>query len=881
MPLGQAFGHDYDDSRESRRCSSRSSGRSTVMSGSKPSPRLPSRFPQSTPGATAPPKQSLLRRILSFQWFPRHSHPTSQSSVNSTDFDDPAHTPRPHTSLQFTATSGSPTDDPSSTGITSSLEQRPASAFDKRIRRATIPITSAFPRNPARRAVSADFYTAPQSKAVDSLRTLASSSSSSTSPTMRPIARLATGGGPESGPVVGSAPASSSEAFHGLRSRSSLKRSPTMRLEVVAETESESAAAAEVSKMINVSNIPALPRSPPPALSSLVARDDDTFARPLITAPHTKTSAKEAALDIWTGTGKIVENEKAVAWLVQEDPYHESVLKYYMKLYDFGNMDPLQSLRTLCGNIYTRAETTQLDRFLEAFAARWCSTNPHRPFSDPDIIHSVAYSLLLLNTDLHIADLSPSQRMTRPQFVKNTLDSICQMYRKKLRRHYHARRVSANSQDLPNSSSSTNSESNKASALLSSSTTIHSLTFEVQMQMEKFISYWTGQLKEMYTSVKHSRILQPDRYSDLTALSSSSIHHPDGDGPLYSDSSLQRRTSTVRSNSRLSNFSSSSTVFNLADMFADGKNNHKHIHSLTSLRPENKLASTRSVSGTLTSLSVVSTTLLEIDQKPLSKEEGFMILQDETAALRAELEVMSKHNSFMRRLNRFKDMYVVLTSNAFNLFSLGRSAATLLHKGDEKWVYRSHSIFAIPLRYVLARLDGVDHDLMQTNKFNLCLPSQKDYIVRTHSNEEAAKWVDEINYRAALVTRIPLCGNVTSVDYGWGACLEEYRKNPGKPLEGKINIAKWKPDPLPEMDSNTSEVDQLHALQHFIPELAKVYAEHANIRLPMIKALSAQHKGIQQRAITNWQNRLHYLNEEMAKFRTYTKVIEKRCYMKS
>ena len=39
-----------------------------------------------------------------------------------------------------------------------------------------------------------------------------------------------------------------------------------------------------------------------------------------------------------------------------------------------------------------------------------------------DIVHAVTYSLLLLNTDLHVAELST--RMSRNQFVRNTLSTI-------------------------------------------------------------------------------------------------------------------------------------------------------------------------------------------------------------------------------------------------------------------------------------------------------------------------------------------------------------------------------------------------------------------------------------------------------------------------
>ena len=37
-------------------------------------------------------------------------------------------------------------------------------------------------------------------------------------------------------------------------------------------------------------------------------------------------------------------------------------------------------------------------------------------------MHAVAYSLLLLNTDLHVADLAT--RMSRNQFVRNTVTAI-------------------------------------------------------------------------------------------------------------------------------------------------------------------------------------------------------------------------------------------------------------------------------------------------------------------------------------------------------------------------------------------------------------------------------------------------------------------------
>lgn len=95
--------------------------------------------------------------------------------------------------------------------------------------------------------------------------------------------------------------------------------------------------------------------------------------------------------------------------------------------------------RRLCAKLYLKGETQQVDRILEEFSRRYWECNTGTlygssskrillrelvdcsPFS-VDLVHAVSYSLLLLNTDLHVAELT--SRMSRNQFVRNTLDAI-------------------------------------------------------------------------------------------------------------------------------------------------------------------------------------------------------------------------------------------------------------------------------------------------------------------------------------------------------------------------------------------------------------------------------------------------------------------------
>jgi PH/SEC7 domain-containing protein len=82
----------------------------------------------------------------------------------------------------------------------------------------------------------------------------------------------------------------------------------------------------------------------------------------------------------------------------------------------------MTTLRRLCAKLYLKAETQQVDRILVQFSRRYFENNPTTLFGSASVVHAVSYSLLLLNTDLHVAELV--QRMSRQQFVRNTLGTI-------------------------------------------------------------------------------------------------------------------------------------------------------------------------------------------------------------------------------------------------------------------------------------------------------------------------------------------------------------------------------------------------------------------------------------------------------------------------
>lgn len=70
-------------------------------------------------------------------------------------------------------------------------------------------------------------------------------------------------------------------------------------------------------------------------------------------------------------------------------------------------------------------EAQKIDRFVEAFVKTFWQDNSgtsHCPFKHPDTAHMLAYSIIMLNTDLHRANLDKKKnkkKMTLEEFIKN------------------------------------------------------------------------------------------------------------------------------------------------------------------------------------------------------------------------------------------------------------------------------------------------------------------------------------------------------------------------------------------------------------------------------------------------------------------------------
>ncbi|CCJ31361.1 unnamed protein product [Pneumocystis jirovecii] len=165
----------------------------------------------------------------------------------------------------------------------------------------------------------------------------------------------------------------------------------------------------------------------------------------LIKSQTLKYSASDIGKSIFRGEETYISRIKAATWLGDwyENIYFDwlyllifispelnsNARTVYMSQFDWSGVDILTALRHLCSKLIMKAETQQMDRILESFSKRWYECNSSSKLT-PDIVHPIAYSLLLLNTDLHVADLTQGQKMTKNQFVQNTLSTIFSSYPK-------------------------------------------------------------------------------------------------------------------------------------------------------------------------------------------------------------------------------------------------------------------------------------------------------------------------------------------------------------------------------------------------------------------------------------------------------------------
>lgn len=141
-----------------------------------------------------------------------------------------------------------------------------------------------------------------------------------------------------------------------------------------------------------------------------------------------KEAAHSIAIRCFQNDPSFLPPEQITDYLGKRKDFNGIVLEEYMDLFDFSKLTLDDAFRSLCHQLHLQGETQVIDRILNQFSKRYwaCNHNPNRNppsiFLTQDVVYAVSYSLLLLNTDLHVA--KNHIKMSRNDFVKNTLSAI-------------------------------------------------------------------------------------------------------------------------------------------------------------------------------------------------------------------------------------------------------------------------------------------------------------------------------------------------------------------------------------------------------------------------------------------------------------------------
>jgi len=92
------------------------------------------------------------------------------------------------------------------------------------------------------------------------------------------------------------------------------------------------------------------------------------------------------------------------------------ILHAFVDTLDFSGLTFTTALRRFLQTFRLPGEAQKIDRIVEKYSDRFCDNNPD-VFANADAAYTLAFSVIMLNTDLHSPQIKV--KMTKPQFIKN------------------------------------------------------------------------------------------------------------------------------------------------------------------------------------------------------------------------------------------------------------------------------------------------------------------------------------------------------------------------------------------------------------------------------------------------------------------------------
>ncbi|KAJ5299361.1 hypothetical protein N7476_010918 [Penicillium atrosanguineum] len=725
----------------------------------------------------------------------------------------------------------------------------------------------------------------------------------------------------------------------------------TIKLEIPLDSNvPESPAASEASHYQTAFNTPVIETEEPNTID-----DEDKMDGPgEAVEDGTTPTDREQAQKLFDSQDQVVGNESTAAWL--GDPNRATIREAYMRLFNWSNFNILAALRSLCQRLVLKGETQQVDRVLDAFSCRWCDCNPSHGFKATDVVHTICYSILLLNTDLHLADID--QKMTKTQFLRNTMPTIHRVAMDAAPEGFETLRPANRSKTAPTGSDSTPSAPSSArSPTFPGDVSRSSMDDADPLVNNPFIGTvraWEQQveavLKDFYTSIAKERLplhgAQPEK--EVSRMTSSNFLGPATSTLRRSPSTISKSGSDIFPRGR-----SSDSRHGAARWSSKPRSRGARLYppsmmgsSRTSLDDQSSVWSPTASStwskyslGRFTSASVDSfgsdfprgeyqqsigfanalsqaiiredsaTSIYSFDEP----ERTTPLLEDETLALAGApwaKEGSVKHKHHLDAVDKrakdrnWNECFAVIQQGWMRLFSFTNASKSMRQKakqpggvvvGGGNWTENAEEIWKFMLRQTIASA----LPLPDIPNLALILPTGAVHLFQAGTPEIVREFVSTANYWSARLSKEPLMGGVSNIEYGWSdavinsalvgienrspppssgaprpsiqssirSSIDQQSVRPRLPAD-RVNISDWSPPQQSMAASNLTEEDQMKKLQAYVKNVEDDLSRHNELRSAMTLAFSPRHPN-SAKAMANWERKSSYLLREIVKFRTY------------
>jgi hypothetical protein len=285
------------------------------------------------------------------------------------------------------------------------------------------------------------------------------------------------------------------------------------------------------------------------------------------------------------------------------------------------------------------------------------------------------------------------------------------------------------------------------------------------------------------------------------------------------------------------------------------------------------------------------------------REEGMTIASDEEFSRVAPLledetlelvgapwakEGIMKHKHHLESVDKrakdraWTECFAVVEKGYMRLFSFSMNSKSMRNKnktrpsagsvvGGGNWMDNAEALESFPLRQTIASaLPPPGYSKARPHVFALSLPTGAVHLFQVGTPDIVREFVVTTNYWSARLSKEPLMGGVSSMEYGWGenvinhalirqdstpavqghmprpsvtsslrSSMDHATGTPKARLPGdKVVLSEWSPPTSSMMASSLMEIDQLRALTDYVKNIEAELGHHNELRAPLLITVS-------------------------------------------